>query len=111
LQVSSVQNGSVVVITVRGPMVADELHLLDVEVRECLDAAFNKIVLDLKEVPFIDSAGLERIQDVVVDLGRRGGDLYVASLNDVCLDIFLATQMNSFVQIADTTEAAVRSLS
>jgi anti-anti-sigma factor len=99
------------VITLRGPMVAEELHLLDVEVHDCVESGSTKIVFDMKEVPFIDSAGLERIQDFVTDLGKRGGDLYVAALNDACHDIFLATQMKSFVQVADNVDAALRSLS
>ena len=110
MQVSRIANGQAVVITLRGPMVDEELHLLDTEVQESIESGSNKIVLDLKEVPFIDSAGLERIQDMVDSLGKKGGDVYVASLNDVCHDIFLATQMKRFVQVADSVDSAVRSL-
>lgn len=111
MQVSRVKHGDVVVVMLRGPMVADELDLLDVEVRECFEEGLRKMVLDMKEVPFIDSAGLEKILDILADFGKRGGDLCVASLNEVCQDIFIATQLKGLVQVAANTEVAVRNLS
>lgn len=82
----------------------------DAALDECVNSGLYRVVLDMRQSPFIDSQGLERLQDLVSDLGKRGGDLRLASPNDVCRDIFLATRMDSFVQVADDRESAIRSL-
>jgi len=110
MNVTRSQQGRVAILAVHGPLVGEELDGLDSQVDECVNAGLFKVVLDLGQTPFIDSAGLERLQSIVSDLGKRGGDLRVAALNDVCQDIFWATRMESFVQVFADRESAIRSL-
>ncbi|MBI2434330.1 MAG: STAS domain-containing protein [Candidatus Hydrogenedentes bacterium] len=104
------QQGQVTILSVQGPMVEEELRALETEVDRCINAGLLRIVLELRQAPFVDSAGLEKIQSMVSDFGRRGGDVRVCALNDICRDIFLCTRMESFVQVFDDRESAVRSL-
>jgi anti-sigma B factor antagonist len=90
--------------------VDETLKDFDTHLEECLGAGAIRLVIDIAQVPFIDSAGLERLQQVVSDLGRHGGDLRVAAPNDICSDIFLATRMENFVQVLPDKEAAIGSL-
>ena len=110
MNVSRSQHGQVIILVVQGPLVEEHLEDLDAQLDNAVKEGVVRIVLDLKETPFIDSAGLERIQDMVSDMGKRGGDVRIASLNDVCRDIFSATRMESFVQVYEDRESAVRSL-
>jgi anti-anti-sigma factor len=110
LQIGKSIQGAVAVLAIKGSMIADDLPMFDEEVQACQQEGILRIVLDLKTTPFIDSAGLERLQDLVSLLGKRGGDLRVACLNDVCRDIFLATRMDGFIQVAASPEEAIRSL-
>ncbi len=110
MHVAKIIHSTVAILAIKGSLVSEEMDKLDVEVEECVEKGIIRVVLDLKEVPFIDSAGLEKIQDIVSNLGKRGGDLRIVSLNDVCADIFLATRMESFVQVSPDRDAAVRSL-
>ncbi len=110
MEVLKTIQGSVAVLDIEGAVVGDELGELDLALDECVNGGLHRIVLGLRQVPFIDSAGLERIQNMVSDLGKRGGDLRVAMANEVCKDIFLATRMDSFIQVHDDRESAVRSL-
>lgn len=98
------------VLSVEGPLVAEEVGRLKEEIGTCETSGVVHFVLDLKETPFIDSASLETIQDIASDAGKRGGDVRIASLNDVCRDIFVATRMDNFIQTWDDAESAVRSL-
>lgn len=104
------QQGQVSILAVQGPLIEEDLPLLDKEVDRVLSGGSHKIVLEMRQVPFIDSAGLEKLQSIVSDLGKRGGDMRVSSLNDVCRDIFLCTRMESFLQTFTDRESAVRSL-
>ena len=91
-------------------MLGSELEKLDAEITPCIESAINYIVLDLEAVPFIDSVSLEKIGDLATELGKRGGDLRISSLTDICADIFRATRMDSLVHCGDNVDMAVRSL-
>ncbi|PCJ51407.1 MAG: hypothetical protein COA73_17485 [Candidatus Hydrogenedentota bacterium] len=102
--------GSVAVLAVKDPIVREDLDELNDILHECSNAGVHRIVMDMRLVPHIDSAGLERLQDIVSELGKSGGDLRVTSLSAVCRDIFTATRMDSYVQVSDDMESAIRSL-
>ncbi len=98
------------VLTLRDAVVREELNEIDDVLEECSNGGVHRVVMDFRLVPHIDSAGLERLQDIVSELGKAGGDLRVISLNAVCSDIFTATRMDSYVQVSDDLESAIRSL-
>lgn len=91
-------------------MIVEELETFDAEFEECINAGTFKIVLDLEQVPFIDSGGLETIYNTVSSLGKRGGDLRILGLNDIRKDIFLTTRMDKLVRVFTDRDAAVSSL-
>ena len=110
MKIARSQQGAITILAVSGPMIDEELTELDVTMDSCINSGNVRVVLELREVPFIDSAGLQKIQSIVSDIGRRGGDLRIAALNEVCRDIFAATRMENFVQVAEDRESAVRGL-
>jgi anti-sigma B factor antagonist len=62
-----------VVVTVRG-----EIDLVTIDaVQAQLDGAEGRVYLDLREVSFIDSAGIRLIVEGVRDLDAKGGELVV----------------------------------
>lgn len=93
-----------------GAFIGEECDALDSLVQECIDTDYLRIVIDIEQVPFIDSDGLDKILDVVLDLSKRGGDTRVASPNDICNDILTVTRIDSLIQIFDNVEEAVESL-
>jgi anti-anti-sigma factor len=107
--VKSIQ-GPIAILSLKGPLVADELPVLQQHVEDCSRSGVFRLVLDLKDTPFIDSAALEKIQNIASDMGKRGGDVRIACPNEVCRDIFVATRIGSFVQVLADKEAATRSL-
>jgi anti-anti-sigma factor len=110
MHVTRTIEGSVAVLTVKDAIVREDLNEINDVLEECSNAGVHRVVMDFRLVPHIDSAGLERLQDIVSELGKGGGDLRVTSLNAVCRDIFTATRMDSYVQVSDDLESAIRSL-
>jgi len=108
--VTRTQQGSVTVLAVQGAIVEEDMHTLETELERCFASGVVRIVLELRQVQFIDSAGLERIQNLVAEVGKRGGDVRICGLNEICRDIFICTRMESLVQVFDDRESAVRSL-
>lgn len=109
MDVSREQHGMVTVLGLRGGLNHDSVDTLMGEIATCKASGSYRIVLEIRDVPLIDSSGLEAIQTLVIDLGRRGGDLCLAGVNKVCQDIFTATRMESLVRIYDDVPSAVRS--
>jgi len=64
------------------------------------------VVLDMAEMPLIDSAGLELLLDVRDVCLRRGGELKLASPNPLCRDILQMTGVaEKFAIFGDTLSA------
>ena len=103
------QHGIVTVLSLRGAIDIEATKVLLPEVMRCKSAGLFQIVLEMRDVPAIDSVGLETIQSLAADLGRRGGDLRLAAVNEICRDILTATRVESLVQVFSDLENAVRS--
>ena len=73
---------------------------------ECLDGGQPKAVLDLQQVPLIDSAGLERLLETQEQFERLGGVLKLLAPNDLCDEILTATGVREKFQVfADARDA------
>ena len=110
MEVAQSQQGPVTILTKKGPIVGGEFGPLDSRVDDCVKAGLVRMVLDISDVPFIDSEGLDRILAISSNMGKQGGDARVANPNEVCRDIFKATGIDSMVQILEDRDAAVRTL-
>ncbi len=60
----------------------------------------TELILDLKQVPLLDSRALEVLVDMNSKLADSGGRLTLSNLNDVCRDILICVRLiNRFVVI------------
>ena len=109
MDVTRSEIGPVGILTLSGPFVAGEEQRLTERVEACTADGVVRLVIDMKHVPFIDSAGLEALHSLVPELAKRGADFRITGLNDVCRDIFVATKTMSLMHVAEDTEGAVRS--
>ena len=82
-----------------------------VDVDQALQAAIaagkHKMVLDMKDVPYISSAGLRILADMVTKSREGGGDLKLVALNRKVLRVFRIIGFDKFLSIHDTLEAAI----
>lgn len=67
------------------------------------------VVIDLKEVPLLDSAGLEALLDIQHRLNESAGLLKLANLSQLCEDIFRVTGLAERIETYSDTKEAVRS--
>ena len=109
MEVTRSEIGTAAILSVSGPLVADEQSALIEKIDTCIADGITKLVIDMRQVPFIDSAGLETLQSLVPEFARKGADFRITGLNDVCRDIFIATRMMSFIHVTEDTDEAVRS--
>ena len=67
-----------------------------------------RIVVDLDNVPFMDSSGLGALMGGVRRLREAGGDLAIACTREQHLKLFTITGFGEGVSIAPTVEEAAR---
>ena len=86
---------------VRGddPLNADFVPRVLQLLQECCVRGQPRVVLDLENVPLVDSAGLEMLLDVQEDFQRRGGALKLAVRNTLCREILSVTGVGAHFEI------------
>lgn len=78
--------------------------------RDDLDAVITedgKVLLDMAEVQFVDSAGLGTIVASLKRLRSIGGDLTICSVQKTVRALFELVRMHRLVEIYDTREEAL----
>ena len=66
-------------------------------------------VLDMSDVPMVDSVGLEALLDIQDALRERGGTMKLAGMSQLCADIFRVTGIAERIETYHDAKEAVRS--
>jgi anti-anti-sigma factor len=78
---------------------------------EQLKGAQPRLVVDLQQVPLLDSAGLESLLDLRDAFLAHGGSLQIAGAGPLCRDILVASGVAEHFALFDNLSAAVGSYS
>jgi anti-anti-sigma factor len=102
--------GPVVILEIHGPMIEDDAEGFQAALDKCAEMNSFRLVLEVSQVPFMDSCILEKIQHCANNFSKRGGRVCIASPDEVCHDILIATRLNNFVPTLANRDEAIRSL-
>jgi len=69
----------------------------------------TEIILDCKDVPYLDSAALELLLATHNELRSKGSVLKISYLNEVCRDILKATRLINSLYVYEDMHKAVTS--
>ena len=103
------KQGAINVISGTLPLSGDALDLLEASLTECMSEGQPRAVLDLRAVPLIDSAGLERLLDMRDRFEQKAGALKLAGANPLCRDILSVTGVASYFEAFPEVSQAVGS--
>ena len=103
------RQGTVDVIRGADALIVQHLEQFAELLRECLDGGQPKAVLDLHQVPLIDSAGLELLVDFQERLQQLGGALKLAGVNPLCSDVLDVTGIRASLEVFPEVLSAVGS--
>lgn len=67
----------------------------------------NKIILELSELKYMNSTGLNVLINILTKTRKNGGDLVIAGISSKVHELLLVTKLNSVFTVTDTTEEAV----
>jgi anti-sigma B factor antagonist len=102
--------GDVTVLTLRGQILLDDGDLVfRRKIHELVDGGHVKIVVNLAEVDYIDSAGIGMVVGKLKTVRERGGDMKLLNLNTRGQRVFGITKLVFVFETFDNETAAVRS--
>ena len=84
-------------------------ELLRDKVNSLINQGQRKLVLNLAEVPYIDSAGLGEIVRTHTTISRQGGSLKLLNLTKRITDLLSITKLLTVFETFDSEQDAVKS--
>jgi anti-sigma B factor antagonist len=78
-------------------------------VNKAVDAGKTKLLLNLADVPYVDSAGLGEIVRCYTTVSRKGGKLKLINLTKKIQDLLSITKLLTVFETFDAEEEGVRS--
>ncbi len=102
--------GDVTIIDLKGKMTLGEGdELLRDKVNSLIQQGMKKLILNLAEVPYIDSAGLGEIVRTYTTVSRQGGQLKLLNLTKRITDLLAITKLLTVFETFDSENEALRS--
>ena len=112
MQIDERKVGDVVVLDVQGRvMLGEGDEILKDKVNSLLNQGYRKLVLNLAQVPYIDSAGLGEIVRTFTTVSRQGGSLKLLNLTKRITDLLSITKLLTVFETYDSENEAVQSFS
>ena len=107
---STRQVGGVTIVDISGRIVlGEESAALRVLINDLLKNGHKKILLNLKDVNYIDSSGLGHLVSTFASVRKEGGDLKLLNLTNKVHDLLQITRLYTVFDISDDEAAAVKS--
>jgi anti-sigma B factor antagonist len=110
----SVQNeevGNVTVVRASGRLtLSDSNGALKNAINALVEAGRIRFVLNLHDVPYVDSSGLGEIASAHVTVSRTGGQLLLAAVNERVMEALTITKLTRVLSAVPDENAAVARL-
>jgi len=104
--------GDVTILDLHGKMlIGDGDDALREALTKVVDGGQTKVVLNLGDVPYVDSAGLGEIVRSYTTVTRKGGKLKLLHLTKKLEDLLSITKLLTVFETYDTEDEAVKSFS
>lgn len=106
------QAGEVTILALAGKLTLGEgERLLKDRISSVVRGGPRQLLLDLSEVPYVDSAGLGELVRTYTAVNRNGGQLKLLGLAKRIKDLFALTKLLTVFEIFETEQEALDSFS
>lgn len=110
MQIEERSAGDVMILDLKGKMTLGEGdELLKDKINSLIHQGQRKIVLNLEQVPYIDSAGLGEIVRTYTTISRENGSMKLLNLTKRITDLLSITKLLTVFETFDNEADAVRS--
>jgi anti-sigma B factor antagonist len=106
------QFGSITIVDLRGSIDLGEASLtLRRTIRDLVESARTKIILNLSQVNYMDSAGVGELAGAYVPVKSKGGELKFLNPTKKVHDMLKITQLDKVFEVYIDEQSAIRSFS
>jgi anti-sigma B factor antagonist len=110
MQIDERKVGDVTILDMKGKMtLGDGDEMLRAKINAIIQAGAKKILLNLGDVPYIDSAGLGEVVRTYTTVSRQGGVLKLLNLTKRIKDLLAITKLLTVFETFDGENEAVKS--
>jgi anti-sigma B factor antagonist len=110
MQIDERKVGGVTILDLKGKMtLGDGDELLRNKVNGLVQAGTKKVVLNLGDVPYIDSSGLGEVVRTYTTVSRQGGALKLLNLTKRIQDLLAITKLLTVFETFESEDEAVKS--
>ena len=102
--------GDVTILELQGKLLIGEGdEILREKINSLVDAGKTKIIMNLAEVPYMDSAGLGEVVRCYTTVSRKNGKLKLLNLTKRLQDLLAITKLLTVFETYDSEDEAVKS--
>ena len=110
MQIEERSAGDVTILDLKGKItLGDGDELLKDKIGSLIQQGRKKLLLNLAEVPYIDSAGLGEIVRTYTTVSRQGGNLKLVNLTKRITDLLSITKLLTVFETFDSEPEALKS--
>ena len=109
MKITEQRQGAVSVVRPSGPLTAAEAPLLREHVGRELAGNLGRVVLDMSEIPYVDSAGLEALLDITERMSQSAQVLRLCGANKTVREVLSLTDLAPMFDHFEDATTAVRS--
>jgi len=99
-----------VILHLKGKVIGDGVLQLKRTIEEQIDSGADWLIIDLAEVPLIDSSALGTIIAVFLRLREKNGKLVLLNAQKNILDVLAITKLDSLFEVYDDMQVALKSI-
>ena len=108
IDAKSKDNGAV--LSLSGKVIGDSVPQLKQNIEERINSGVNWLIIDLAEVPLMDSSALGTIIAAFLKLRERNGKLVLLNARKNIRDVLAITKLDSLFELYDDMQMALESI-
>jgi anti-sigma B factor antagonist len=110
MQIAERESGAVTVLDLSGKItLGDDGNLLKDKLHSLLHQGKKNVLLNLGQVPYVDSAGLGSLVSAYTTVTREGGSLKLTNVTKKLQDLLSITKLLTVFDTFDSEDEAIRS--
>jgi anti-sigma B factor antagonist len=108
----SSKDGAVNILQLQGELIdRNQATVMLTEVEDLITKNENRILLDLKELRYINSSGLNILINILTKARKSGGEVAICCVNKKIEELLLITRLNSVFNVCEDPKEAIEILS
>lgn len=108
IDIETKDNGAI--LHLEGKIIGDSVSKLKQVINELLDSGIDWMILDLADVPLMDSSALGTVIMAYLKLKQKNGKLGLLYAQKSILNILNITKLNTLLEVHDDIQSALRSM-